>query len=358
MPTVLEQIVDLARWAPSGDNTQPWRFTLLEPDRMVLHGHDTRADCVYDLAGEASQLSIGALLCNLDLAASCHGLALRWQRRADAPSQRPVFDLQFTATGRAPDPLAAQIRTRSVQRRPMRTTPLTAASRARLEAAAGPGWRSVWLTSPAQRWAAARLIFANAGLRLTLPEAYEVHRRIIAWDSRESEDRIPDLALGAGWLTRRLMRFGLKSWQRVHFFNRFLAGTWMPRIELDLIPALACAGHHVLLAPAEPRGIDDFLAAGQAVQRVWLTATAEGLWQQPEMTPLIFARYARQGLRFTGEPALAQRATRLASELQTLLGPDAAAAVWMGRLGYGPAPTARSTRLGVGALTSGADPTR
>jgi hypothetical protein len=91
------------------------------------------------------------------------------------------------------------------------------------------------------------------------------------------------------------------------------------------------------------------------VQRVWLTATAEGLWQQPEMTPLIFARYARRGVRFTAEPALAQRASRLASELQALVGPDAAAAVWMGRLGHGPAPTARSTRLPVPALTGGQD---
>lgn len=351
MPTVLEQIVDLARWAPSGDNTQPWRFTLLEPDRIVLHGHDTRTDCVYDLEGDASQLSLGALICNLDLAASCHGLSMQWHRRADAPVQRPVFDIRFVATARAPDPLAAQILRRSVQRRPMHTTPLADETRLRLQTAAGAGWRIAWFTSFAQRWAVARLLFANAGLRLTLPEAYEVHRRIIAWDSCESEDRIPDLALGASWPTRQLMRFGLQSWKRVHFFNRYLAGTWMPRIELDLVPALACAGHHVLLAPREPQGIDDFIAAGQAVQRIWLTATAEGLWQQPEMTPLIFSRYARRGVPFTADAALVQRAVQLSAGLQALVGADAPTAVWMGRLGHGPSPVARSTRLGLPALT-------
>jgi nitroreductase len=25
---ICEQILDLARWAPSGDNTQPWRFEI------------------------------------------------------------------------------------------------------------------------------------------------------------------------------------------------------------------------------------------------------------------------------------------------------------------------------------------
>jgi hypothetical protein len=353
--TVLAQIVDLARWAPSGDNTQPWRFSLQEPDRLVVHGQDTRADCVYDLEGEASQLSLGALLCTLDLAASCHGMALDWQRRPDAPPDRPTFDVQIRPTGRLADPLAAHIRRRSVQRRPMRTQPLAAGQMARLEAAAGAGWRIVWLTGLAQRWAAARLLFANAGLRLLLPEAYEVHRRIIAWDSHESADRIPDRALGASWPTRRLMRFGLASWQRVDFFNRYLAGTWLPRIELDLVPSLACAAHFVLLAPRVPQGVDDFVAAGQTVQRVWLAATAESLWQQPEMTPLIFARYARRGVRFTADTALAARAGTLAQGLQTLIGPQADRAVWMGRLGSGPAPTARSVRLPLSTLLANPD---
>jgi len=353
MPQLLQEIVDLARWAPSGDNTQPWRFVLLPPDRLELHGHDTRADCVYDLEGEASQLSLGALLCNLDLAASCHGLALAWQRRPQSPVERPVFDLQFTPAGRTPDPLAAHIRRRSVQRRAMHTRPLTAAQVARLEAAAGPRHRIVWLASGAQRWAAARLLFANAGLRLTLPEAYAVHSRIIAWDSQESVDRIPDQALGASWPTRQLMRFALASWQRVHFLNRFLAGTWVPRLELDLVPALACAAHFVLVADHEPDGIDDFLAAGQAVQRVWLAATADGLWQQPEMTPLIFARYARRQVRFTADQGLAVRAASLAAGLQRLIGPQAPRAVWMGRLGIGPAPVARSTRLPLSTLLAG-----
>jgi len=353
MPEVLQEIVNLARWAPSGDNTQPWRFVLLPPDCMELHGHDTRADCVYDLEGEASQLSLGALLCTLALAASCHGMAMACQRRPQSPVERPVFDLQFTADGRQPDPLAAHIRQRSVQRRAMQTKPLSAAQMARMEAAAGPRHRIVWLGSGAQRWAAARLLFANAGLRLTLPEAYEVHSRIIAWDSTESEDRIPDQALGASWPTRKLMRFGLASWQRVHFFNRFLAGTWMPRIELDLVPALACAAHYLLVADREPEGIDDFLAAGQAVQRIWLTATADGLWQQPEMTPLIFARYARRQVRFTSDSRLAGRAQVLAGMLQNLVGAQAPRAVWMGRLGHGPAPVARSTRLPLSVLVPG-----
>lgn len=357
---LLEALVEQARWAPSGDNTQPWRFQLQPPNHIVLHGHDTRHDCVYDLAGEASQLSIGALLCTLDLAASGVGMQMVFQRRTDAPPERPIFDLQFLAANREPDPLIDSIQRRAVQRRRMSTQPLTAAQVQRLERAAGPDHSLCWFQTAGERWAIARLLFASADLRLRLPEGYAVHRRIIAWNSISSQDRIPDMALGASWPTRNLMRFGLQSWERVDFFNRYLAGTLIPRLELDFLPSLACAGHMVMLAKRAPQGIDDFVAAGHAVQRVWLTATADGLWQQPEMTPLIFARYARTGQGFTAMPDGMARAQALVERLDGLLGADASHAVWMGRLGAGPAPTARSTRLPLSTLiaTVGEDPQR
>jgi hypothetical protein len=271
-------------------------------------------------------------------------------RRQDLPDHKPTFDLRFTDTGLGRDPLADFIRQRSVQRRPMRLRALSVTERSALEAAVGAPFRICWMEGFRGRLRAASLLFRNAKLRLTLPEAFEVHQRIIAWDATESTDRIPDQALGASPVTLKLMRLGLGSWQRVHFANRFLAGTWVPRIELDFIPSLACAAHFAILAPREPAGVDDMIAAGKAVQRFWLTATQLELWQQPEMTPLIFARYARRGVRFTRQAGLLDQARQLASRLDRLLGDGSHNAIWMGRLGAGPAPTARSTRLPLAQL--------
>src|SRR5205085_12204118 len=49
--TLLETVLDLARWAPSGDNTQPWRFAIEADDRVAVYGHDTRLHSGYDLDG-------------------------------------------------------------------------------------------------------------------------------------------------------------------------------------------------------------------------------------------------------------------------------------------------------------------
>ena len=342
--SIVERVLELARWAPSGDNTQPWRFEVIDDQHFVVHAHDTREHCVYDLEGEASQISIGALLENIEIAASANGRVARLERRPGSPPERPLFDVWLTATSSPPDPLHEQITIRSVQRRPLSTRPISAERQSRLRAALRAGYELTWFESWPDRWRCARLMFRNAHLRLTIPEAFEVHRSVIEWGARHSHDRVPDQALGADALSLVMMRHAMQSWQRVQFANRFLAGTWLPRLQLDLLPSMACAAHWVLLAPKEPQGVDDFVAAGRQVQRLWLTATALGLQQQPEMTPLIFARYHRRGVQYTSLEHKQASAGELADQLTQLLGDDTPRAVWMGRLGYGPPARSRSLR--------------
>lgn len=349
--TVIEQILELARWAPSGDNTQPWRFEIVDARQVVIHGRDTRREVVYDLDGHPSQIALGALLETLAIAASGHGWRMVAQRRCDMPDEQPTFDVRFEEAGLPADPLIGCIQERSVQRRPFRTRPLTPEEKQALEATLRPAGRVLWLEGGRNRWRAARLMFENAELRLTIPEAYEVHRHVIEWNARYSEDRVPDQALGVDLLTTKLMRRVMQSWARVEFFNRWLGGTLAPRIQMDFLPGLACAGHFVLIAEWEPQTTDDYVAAGRMVQRFWLTACRLGLQLQPEMTPLIFARYVREGRRFTVKPDGMERARNLVGQLENLIGrADAPRAVFMGRIGEGKKPRSRSLRLPLAKL--------
>ncbi|SDH42484.1 MULTISPECIES: nitroreductase family protein [unclassified Duganella] len=345
LDATLQQILDLARWAPSGDNTQPWRFEVLDQRRLVVHGHDTRDHCVYDLDGHPSQMSIGALLETMAIAASTFALEMRSMRHTDTPDNRPTLSIEFLPSPSLPaDPLADAIMTRSVQRRALSRRALTATEKSALTSALPDGYRVRWLEG-GERLAAARLMFGNAKLRLTMPEAHRVHASIIEWNARYSEDRIPDQALGADAMTTRLMRWVMQDWKRVQFFNTWLAGTLAPRLQMDLIPALACAAHFVLVAERKPQRMDDYIAAGRAMQRFWLTATAQGLQLQPELTPLIFSRYVREERVFSATPGMQQRAERLSRQGAALLGQaDWEAAVFMGRIGAGEAAQSRSLR--------------
>lgn len=350
----LQSILTRARFAPSGDNTQPWRFEIISHQHIAIHGRDTRHDCVYDLKGHASLIALGALLETISIAASTHGFRVHFSRRENLPADQPTFDAHFEHSGAlTSDPLAAMIEQRVTQRRPMRSRALTTEQIAALTAALPAGYHIQLRQSFSQRFQLAKLLFRSAHIRLTTREAFETHRKVIEWNATFSDDRIPDKAVGVDLLTRKLMRWAMGSWSRITLLNRFLAGTIMPRVQLDFMPALRCAGHFFLIADAAPKSTDDFVAAGRALQRFWLAATQQELLVQPEMTPLIFAQYDKQNLAFSESKKAIARAGEVRKDLDALLTPDIFdRTVFMGRIGAGKQPTSRSLRLPLEKLMS------
>lgn len=346
MTEAIRRILELARWSPSGDNQQTWRFHIDGNNRFTVHAWDTRRHCVYDLLGHASQIALGGLMETIRIAATRERLVPLVTRIETGQEARYEFaiDLVEDATV-VPDPLAEFIPLRSVQRRAMRTTPLTAQQRAVIERAAGDRYEVVWFASLAERFNVARLLFKSAELRLTIPEAYATHATVIEWRARFSETRVPDQAVGLDPVSTRLMEWTLQSWQRVRFLNRFLGGTLLPRVQLDLVPGLCCGAHFLLLAAAPPHTLEDYMQAGAAWLRSWLAATASGLCEQPEMTPLIFREYARDGVRFSVDPDAPMRAGAIRGDFERLIGTARAErAIVMGRIGAGPPSSARSLR--------------
>lgn len=349
---ILVQILDLARWAPSGDNTQPWRFEIVANDHIAIHGHDTREWCVYDFDGHASHMAHGALLETLRIAATAHGLRAQWALRSGTPDSAPIYDVRLAPDAAlTTDPLVPFIKTRTVQRRPMRITPLTVAQRVAISAAPGQGFRVQFFEPLRGRLNVTRLLWDSARLRLTCPEAYRVHKEIIEWGARYSADRIPEQAVGVDPATAKLMRWVMQSWERVAFFNRYLGGTIAPRVQLDLLPGIFCAAHVLLRAECPLQTAEDFVAAGVALQRLWLTATAQGLHLQPEMTPVIFRWYARAGRRISVTPGIDRDALTLAARFEQLAGAEAEHGfAFFCRVGSSKTPMSRSLRRNLNEL--------
>lgn len=348
----IEQVLEMARWAPSGDNTQVWRFEILADDRVRVHGSDTRDWCVYDMDGHASQLAIGAMLETLAIAATEHGWRTEVERLPDSADHGLRFDVCFSSDPDLKvDPLCGGIRSRTVQRRPMKSRRLTANEKMRCEQAVEP-CKIAWFEGPGPRWQLAKLNFHSANIRLTIPEAYLTHTRVIEWGARFSDDRIPEAAIGIDPLTAKLMKFVLKSWSRVEFFNRWLCGTLAPRLQLDLVPGMACSAHLAVFAPAEPVTVDDRIECGRAIQRLWLTCEQLGLQLQPEMTPLIFSHYVRTNKVFTTNNAARLAATNIHRSLKELLmHTEMSQTFWMCRVGPRRSVPGRSLRLDLARLT-------
>ena len=352
--SLIENILEHARWAPSGDNMQTWRFEIKDDNHFIIHGYDTREHCVYDLQGHASQLAIGVLMESIAIAASSYAHKVTFTLDPDAPENKPTISVALSKDSSLnTDPLFSYLPIRSVQRRPFKTNPLTTEQKNALEQSVGNFYKVNWIEKLQKRIQVACLMFDNGKLRLILPEAFATHSTIIEWNAQYSKDKIPDMAVGLDPVALKLMKWAMGSWKRVKFLNTYLAGTLLPRIELDLVPGICCAAHFVLVAEQAPETMQDYLDAGRAIQRFWLTATQLGLQIQPEMTPLIFSGYIKQDLKFTQEQSVLEFAQKLAKRFRNILGETTTDhAVFIGRIGNGKATTARSLRLSVSELVS------
>lgn len=350
---VIEKILDAARWAPSGDNAQPWRFEITDDQRAIIRARDTREHVVYDLQGHASQIALGAMLETIAIAASQFGMGAHIVRQPDTAEGEYLFNLTLTqADSIQQSSLAPYIPLRTTQRRAMSTRRLSSQEKQTLEDSIPRGHRILWFETLQQKWRMTQLLLSNAQLRLTLPEAFPVHRDAIQWNAQFSQDRIPDQSLGIDPVTLKAMKWSMKSWERVNFMNKYLAGTLLPRIQLDLIPGMACGAHFVLLADKPPVAIEDYLAAGSALQTFWLTATKLGLNIQPQYTPIVFHEYSRDNIRFSATDKVQQKADSISAKLKAVLGHrHTDLAVYMGRIGAGPKAKSRSVRLPLTQLT-------
>ncbi len=344
----LGEILAAARWAPSGDNEQPWRFEPLGDDAVAIRLTRPAAGNVYEYRdGEPRLLAGGMLLESLRIAASLHGRAMAWRHDGAGWPDRIVA--RFTpVAGLAADALYAELGLRSVDRRRYRLRPLDDHERAALREALGDRLVLDWYPRLAQRASLARLSARATDIRLRAPETFATHQRIVDWQRRLSPTGIPAGALGLDRATLLLLRWGLRNWSRTRLLNR-LGSPALAALQLDYLPILAsAAGFAVRFAqPIAPdERVPALLRAGQRLQRFWLTATRLGLAVQPLLATLAFADYGAKSATFTADAAVQGKAAALAGAFRRALGADPGDVLFIGRIGEprGRRPECRSVR--------------
>jgi len=354
----LMEILNAARWAPSGDNEQPWRFERRDDDSVTIRlAAPTGANLYEYRGGEPLLLAGGMLLESLRIAATANGRTMAWQHQGnDWPGR---IDVRFTPTeSLAVDKLYSSLGLRSVDRRPYRDRPLRNEEQAALKDAIGESLVLEWYPRIEKRRQFARMSALATDIRLRAPEAFETHRKVVDWERRLSPSGIPAGALGLDWATLKALRWSMRRWSRTRLLNG-LGGTVMAARQTDTAPILGSAAcFSVRLAtPVAERGPNTLLRAGEHLQRFWLTATRLGLAMQPLLAPLIFAEYGEKGLPFTTDAAVRAKAAILAASFKQVVGTGTSDVVFMGRIGepWARRPECRSVRRPLAELIDPAE---
>ncbi|MFF5187649.1 Acg family FMN-binding oxidoreductase [Streptomyces sp. NPDC000345] len=265
---LLETCVSAAVAAPSVHNTQPWRFAL-DPETVTF---EVRADPGrgmrhMDPTGRALLLSVGACVFNLRVALAHFG----WSpvtRLLPSPRDpallatvRPA-GLTARRTGERDADLYEAIWRRHSSRFPFTSRPLPAAVRRELAAAALAEGASLRFTEGADTLRLLRLTAeAEQRNRLDADRAAEARH----WVHRDLEPApdtgLPRTALGPQDARERIP---LRDFTAQRHRERLTARPF----EAAPVVAVLTTGHDRRV---------DWLCAGQALERVWLVATAHGL---------------------------------------------------------------------------------
>jgi nitroreductase len=255
-------LVSAAVRAPSMHNTQPWLFHVRE-DTIDVYADPRRSLPVADPHGRALRIGCGAAVLNLRLAAAYLGRAASVRLTPDRDDPARVATVRLAGLVRptaADQELYAAIPLRHTNRHPFEGRPLPTVLTAELAAAAHA--EGAALTKLDQ--AATRVVLTLAGqanrARAGNPAYRNELARWIAADDRRP-DGIPVTARGPGEAN------GLLALRDVGGADQ---DALRPSVGFERHPQL-------MVLSTRHDSAADWLRAGQALQRVLLTATAHGL---------------------------------------------------------------------------------
>ena len=258
---VVRTLIGAACAAPSIHNTQPWRFTV-GGDLIEVHGDPDRMLWVADPAGRALHLSCGAALFNLKLAIRMLGAKpLIWP--LPDPQGEPTLLASVQLEKSRPATSAERemfevIAQRHTSRAPFSAGPIPGPAQVQLEQAAAAEFALLRMLNDRD---AALVLDLAAAADKALQADFGHQAELSRWVATGGDDGIP-----AGALAHRPDTEPAP----VRNFGYAAPAIQRPAGHYEPSPRLA-----VLSTARDQPG--DWLRAGQALQRVLLTATRNGL---------------------------------------------------------------------------------
>lgn len=272
---VLHDIVEKAARAPSIHNTQPWRF-VAHDDVIELWTDPNRGLAVLDPTGRARHLSCGAALLHARIAAEAAGYPADVVLAPDGSQPEHLADLRLaSASSTGSHDLAEAIPERHTARGAFAPVPLPPyVVDALRDAAEVEGcWLRVVESSDDET--AVAVLLARADTVENADPAYREELR--RWTGREAPDGVPPSAVPDTAPSRRGSNYRLRDFVADRDDTTHADELEdPPPVERPLVALLGTADDDVTA----------WLAAGQGLARLLLTATSLGVAASPMTQPL------------------------------------------------------------------------
>lgn len=342
----IKKILESAILAPSGDNCQPWSL-IVKGNQINIINLSERDTSLFNFCQRASLIAHGALIENILIASSSSGYNIKLTPFPDNLNPNLIATVELEKSEVRDEPLYPYITQRATNRKPYKSTPLTARQR-----------NTLLNTSS---------VFANAGVKLVeeldrkafIAEAIALTDRLvfenpylhsflfkhIRWTKEEALKTRDGLYIKTLELSApQAIGFKLlKNWSILQALNKF----GLSKIAAKQAEKLCLSASAIGIIIVDGNTDEDFLTGGRLVQRLWLEATRMGLAFQP-MT----------GLTFLIQRVLAKETKEISTEhirlimnafysIVSAFNLSKESMVMLFRIGHSSPPAARSLRLSV-----------
>lgn len=296
MAALHRRTVEAAILAPSAENTQPWHFHS-EGNGLLICLDESRV-LASDVDSMLDLTSLGTCLENAVIAARQSGYEPTvttkfnsWETRQQE-NLLPVAKLDFSEPG-AVDPLFAHLATRCTSRR-MQRTPIATQQLEEI-------YRSIstfsavqldWITDPGDVREIAQLAGIGNRIRFEYEPFHQEFYNNVRGSQRAAESTRDGLDLATLQLpigVAGILNF-LRKWPRMRAANRLGFSRSVARQAAAEVRSSGALG---VLTVDDPTP-ESFLCGGRALQRLWLTATANQLGLHPTAALPVFLAYAER----------------------------------------------------------------
>ena len=303
---VIRYIITAGIQAPSGDNAQPWKFSVKGNHISLYLDRDSDAS-FFNVNQIASIISCGAVLENMRIAATAFGLEGTITYLPNPDDEDLMATVELGVAEIPKDPMCDSIWNRHTNRKFYDKKPIAETILFDLKdmAESVPGVKLHLMADHERIKKVACIVYEADRIRTEHRPLHEHLCKMIRFSDaevREKRDGLPLKNLEAGLAGEVFLKI-TRSWKVMNVVNQVGLGRMVALHAYQSILSSSA----VALLTVEGTSIEDFLKGGQALEKLWLGLAQRGLSMQPMTAVTLF----RLRWQLEGEHAFAENHRRL-----------------------------------------------
>ena len=348
----IKKIIEAGIAAPSGENSQPWRFEVNNFDLTLINNEESDLS-LYNYEQSGSYIAHGAALENIQIAADHFGYKANITLFPNPSNRKIVATINLVKNNeKIPSSLFPYIRKRVTNRKAYKNLPLTPEDLIELNQCVESSSINLSFTdSQEDKLILGKVGSTNEEIMLGNEFIHNFFFNHINWNKKEDNDKKVGFFIDTLELAPPA-RVGFKLMRNWNVMKYFLKINFHKIVGKQNAAINSQAGSFGALSMVN-RNPKDFVELGMRIERIWLTATKLRLSFQPLTGILFFMLRVNSGDTEKFSNSEIQLIQSSYSEVKKVFKiNDDKIIPFMFRIGQSDAPSARSARFAVEEITT------